>query len=173
MLKKVWIKGFRNLKEVTLTLDSDQSLFFLGENNQGKTNFLESIFFLGHGLSPIEDNISNLVHFEESEAYLGADFVRQEVTNRLYFKITKDGKRVGFINNKSLKVFKSIRSLLNIDFISADIIRLFQDYPDQRRVVLDRFCSVFFSEYQAILRKYEKVIKQKNMWQQTLRLKNM
>lgn len=163
MLKKIWIKGFRNLKEVTLSFEYDQNFFFLGGNNQGKTNFLESLFFLGNAHSPFESILSNLIHFDENEAFIGADFVHKNASNRLYFKLTKDGQRFVFFNNKSLKIYKNLKTLINIDFISADIIRVFQDYSDQRRMVLDRFCAAYFTEYQALFRKYEKAVKQKNV----------
>ena len=53
MLNKVWFKGFRNLEEVVLKFNQNDHLFVLGDNNQGKTNFLEGIYVLGHGGSPI------------------------------------------------------------------------------------------------------------------------
>ena len=46
LLKKLTINKFRNIERSTLEFDSRFNLFH-GRNGQGKTNYLESIFFLG------------------------------------------------------------------------------------------------------------------------------
>ena len=44
MLKKIWFKNVRNLDEIVFNIESQKNYFFYGKNNQGKTNFLESVF---------------------------------------------------------------------------------------------------------------------------------
>ena len=50
MVNRVWIKQFRNINEQLFDIEG-QHLFVFGENNQGKTNFLEAIYFLGNGVT--------------------------------------------------------------------------------------------------------------------------
>jgi DNA replication and repair protein RecF len=162
MLKKLWVKDYRNFDEFVIDLGKKSNFLIIGGNNQGKTNFLESIYFLGNGQSPRESYLGNLVNFDKQEAFLGLDFQKKDTTNRIYFKIGKDGKRVGLYNNKQIRSLSALGKQLDIEYISADIIRIFTESPDFRRKELDRFCSLYFDEYSKHLKAYEKVIKQKN-----------
>ncbi len=162
MIKKLWIKGYRNLEEKVLNIENFSSILIFGENNQGKTNFLEAIFFLINGKSPLENQIENIVSFYEKEAVIGGDFTTFSGENRLYCKLTKEGKKFSILNGKTLRTFSYLKHHVRAEFISSDIIRLFKDSPQFRRTELDQFCGLYFKEYGFLLKKYEKVIKQKN-----------
>ena len=139
MLKKVWFKSVRNLNEVVLPIESDKNYFFYGFNNQGKTNILESLYFIGNGGSPIGAKLSNLVSFQSDHAIYGGEFNHQSNSHRIYFKVSKEGKKEAFFNNKRLTSYRNLKRLLNIEFISADIILIFKESPDLRRKELDGF----------------------------------
>lgn len=51
---------------------------------------------------------------------------------------------------------------MNIDFLSADVIRLFKDAPEVRRRSINRFCSQYFSEYKSLITQYDRLVRQKN-----------
>lgn len=161
MIKKLWIKGFRNLNE-TVVQFSDAPLFIYGQNNQGKTNFLEAFYVLRNGSSVIQSPLEDLVRFNEKEAVLGLDFYSGDLPQRYYLKLSNKGKKQAILNEKEVKTFRSIKSRLWVEFMSADIIRIFQESPDFRRKDLDAFCSVLFESYKTELKKMEKMLKQKN-----------
>lgn len=161
MIKTLWIKGFRNLKETVVEF-SDSPLFVYGQNNQGKTNFLEAFYVLRNGASVIQSPLEDLVNFEEKEAVLGLDFYSKETPNRYYLKLSNEGSKQAILNEKELKSFRSIKSKFWVEFISADVIRIFQESPDFRRKDLDAFCGALFEEYKPELKKLEKMLKQKN-----------
>lgn len=161
MIKKLWIKGFRNLKETVIEF-SNSPVFVFGQNNQGKTNFLETFYVLRNGTSVIQSPLEDLVNFSESEAVLGIDFYSNEVPHRYYLKLTNSGTKKAILNEKEVKTFRSIKSRLWVEFISADVIRIFQESPDFRRKDLDAFCGAIFDGYKLELKKLEKMLKQKN-----------
>ncbi|MSR88256.1 MAG: DNA replication/repair protein RecF [Candidatus Margulisbacteria bacterium] len=162
MLKKLWIKGFRNFDEVNLDFSSSLKWFFFGDNNQGKSNLLESIYFLTTGKSPREEVLKNLIGFHKSEALLGADFESDSGLHRVYLKLSSDGVRQSMVNNVVVRSFTQLSKLICVSYVSADLIRVFQDSPEGRRHFLDGFCALYFSEYGSLLKKYKRVISQKN-----------
>lgn len=162
MLLKLWIKGFRNLKEVVIDFKFGRPFVIFGENNQGKTNFLESIYVLIHGASTLDDKVENWVSLGEKQALLGADFIYEGQVKRLYTKVTDEGKKWGTLEGKPLKSYKALKPILRAEFISSDVIRIFKESPEYRRKELDKFCSAYFPEYGIALKKYERLIKQKN-----------
>jgi DNA replication and repair protein RecF len=162
MLRKIWVSGFRNLEEQLVDLEGRRSTIVYGENNQGKTNFLESIYFLGSGHSPVENKIENLVCFEQKEAVLGLEFETKSEKKKIYFKLNKQGKREGLFDSKRIHSYKRLSDYLRVEYVSADVIQLFQFYADSRRRDLDRFLTTHLPDYGDVLKQYERVIKHKN-----------
>ena len=138
------------------------NIFIYGENNQGKTNFLESIFFLGNGASHREPKNENLIQFKKSLTYIGLEVDKDEQKHKIYFKILKDGKRLGTFDQQLLNSTQLLKKHLNIEYISSDVIKTFQESPDYRRDVLNRFCGILYRDYTATLQEYNRIIKQKN-----------
>ena len=64
IIEKLHILRFRNLDNQYLELNKNINLF-IGSNGQGKTNLIESIYYLGHNRSFKTKNIKDVVPFEE------------------------------------------------------------------------------------------------------------
>ena len=162
MLQKLWVKGFRNLKEVVFDFNDYRAIFLYGENNQGKSNFLEAIYFLGNLKSPKEQNLKNMINFQAKEALLGGDFSLDSKILRLYTKINHENQKYLLINQKNVKKVSEVKKYLLIEYLSIENLRYFLDSPEYRRKSLDNALISFVPEFLAITRKYERIIKQKN-----------
>lgn len=163
-LQKLWLKQFRNLSETVFEFKSGYSVFLVGENNQGKTNFLESVYTLGHGVSVKEKSTENIVQFNTPEALLGGDFYddNSQEKQRVYLKLSSDGKRYIFIDGVVQKKLSTLIDIANIEFLSADVLHIFQESAGFRRGVLDKFATKMFPEYGGLLKQYERVLSQRN-----------
>lgn len=162
MFHKLWLKHFRNLDEVVLDFQGHRHIYICGRNNQGKTNFLESLYYLGNGVSPVDVEHAHLVRFDSESATIGGDVGDGDDSFRVYFKIDSNGERSGMLDGATLKQLRMLRKRVSVEFLSADVIRIFQDYSDHRRKDLNRFCSTIFSEYADIEKRYSRVLRQKN-----------
>ena len=65
-LKSLKLKHFRNYEEADIHFHPGLNIF-LGQNAQGKTNILESIYFLALTRSHRTRSDKDLVHFQEKE----------------------------------------------------------------------------------------------------------
>jgi len=162
VLRKIWVKGLRNLKEFNLDLERITHLHVLGKNNQGKTNFLESLYILGNGSSPITSKPEYVVNFDNDYAIVGGEIVLGDQKHHIYVKIFSNGKRDILINQKLVKTYSSLKKYLNIDFLSADILHTYTTTSEFRRKDFDKFATSYSHEYKSVLKNYERVIKQKN-----------
>ena len=145
-----------------MDMSVDKNIFIYGENNQGKTNFLEALYFLGNGLSPRESNIINLVSFDQEESVLGINLLTPNQSHRLYARLTAKGTKSFILDEKPIRQVSRLFKTIPITYVSADVIRLFQDSPEERRRCLDRFWSQYNPQYGGLLRKFKAVLKQKN-----------
>lgn len=162
MLSRVWLKDFRNFSDEIVDIPGGNHVVLFGRNNQGKTNFLEAVYFLCQGNSFRESAITHLIRFDKPQAIVGGIFSQTDHHAKCYAKITSDGKKQFVLDDKPVHSLTQLRRRFPVDYISADIIAIFQQSPEFRRKVLDRFCSIFFSEYPLELKNYEKILKQKN-----------
>lgn len=162
VLQKIWIRGFRNLKETLFIFQNHSPIVIFGHNNQGKTNFLEAIFMTGHGASFKGSPSTEFIQFGAEDCILGSDIQQDNQLNRVYLKFTRDSKRYLLVNQQPIKRITDFEKLLPIDYISADIIRIFQESPDFRRRDLDGYLSQMDASYRSCIRNYHTVIRQKN-----------
>ncbi|RAP32529.1 hypothetical protein DID77_04460 [Candidatus Marinamargulisbacteria bacterium SCGC AG-439-L15] len=168
MVRKIWIKHFRNLNEVLLDLTGRPNMVIYGDNNQGKTNFLEAIYCLGHLSVPNSYGKYNLVQLDKQVGYLGADVDFESGSHRVYSKLSSDGDKELRWDDQPIKTTRKIQRLLPIDYLSSDIIHVFYGSPDKRRQDLNRFLSIYESDYASLNRRYMAILKQKR---QALKLK--
>ena len=162
MIQKIWFKDYRNLKDTVFELNQNRHIVIIGENNQGKSNFLEGIFLASRGQTPTDNALECVIRGEAEQSVLGLDFIKENETHRLYIKIHKDGKKSYQYNQKEVKTIKSLKNDLLIEFLSADVLRLLQDEPDCRRKELDVFCTLLFPDYLQTMSSYTKILRQKN-----------
>ena len=162
MIRKYWTKGFRNLEETVISLEDAKNVFLHGENNQGKTNFLEGLYLLGNGNSPITDSLENCIASDEKEAVLGLEFLGKDGAHKIYIQIDAEGKKRIQLDETVIKSITSIQKLLNVAFLSADVIRVFQENADFRRKELDRFTGIMYPDFLTQKKRYDRILKQKN-----------
>ena len=158
MLSRVWVKDFRNISDQILAFESFKHLYIYGDNNQGKTNFLESLYFIGNGKTPDKNSIETLLHFNSDSAYLGSDVIKDNEVNRIYMKLSQEDGRFMSLNDEVLKRTQRIESLCPVLYISSDFNRLFVSTPDARRRSFDMILSRLDSEYKQVLKAYKQVL---------------
>ena len=168
MINKVWIQNYRNFTEATINCDEGAHVFLLGQNNQGKTNFLESIHALSHLKGPEQSDISQLVKEGADHSNLAVDFTTNGEQNRLYIQLFSDKTKSVSLNSEPLKSYRSLLSSLPVYHVCADTIRAFQGAADGRRRLLNQFLSQENGEYHTLWKEYQKLIKQKNTLLKTI-----
>ncbi len=156
MIDRVWVSGIRNLGELKLRLDPVS--YVVGPNNQGKTNFLESIHFALTGRGVGGSGVSDLRAFDRRG--IGAVGVGLSGTgSTIYRKV--DAPREPVLD--SVKVSQgAVSKLVVADYWSADLIRSVQESPDIRRQVIHRYCALVDPNFMAHFNAYRRILGQRN-----------
>ncbi|MDB9938914.1 DNA replication and repair protein RecF [Candidatus Thioglobus sp.] len=79
IIEKLHVARFRNLNDQYLEPNKNINLI-LGSNGQGKTNFIESIYYLGHSRSFKTKNIKDVIPFEKDRIQINAIIDGEKVT---------------------------------------------------------------------------------------------
>jgi DNA replication and repair protein RecF len=79
IIEKLHVARFRNLNNQYLEPNKNINLV-LGSNGQGKTNFIESLYYLGHNRSFKTKNIKDVIPFEEELVQINAIIDGEKIT---------------------------------------------------------------------------------------------
>lgn len=159
-LRDLRLTNYRNCENLQLDL-SFPKVLIIGKNAQGKTNILESIYFLSALKSPRTSNNIELINFHADRAEINCNMVKAETAVELDFSYSKEKKRELALNKVKTtpKSFKSV--LKTVLFSTADLL-LLRGNPSDRRDWLDRAISQIYPAYDDRLSKYDKIRIQKN-----------
>ncbi len=159
-LEYLQLSAYRNCLDTMLNFDKSKTLI-IGKNAQGKTNILESIYFLSTLKTPRTSNLTELINFGNDYCKINAQVQKNDVSTDLQYVYTKDKKRELKVNGakSNVKDFKSV--LTTVLFSSSDLL-LLRGAPQDRRDWLDRAISQVYPAYDDRLSKYDKIRVQKN-----------
>lgn len=159
-LRDLSLTNYRNCKDLSLDLASAKVLI-IGKNAQGKTNILESIYFLSALKSPRTSNNIELINFSAEKAEINCNLIKNDTCVELDYSYSNEKKRELAVNKVKTtpKNFKSV--LKTVLFSTADLL-LLRGNPSDRRDWLDRAISQIYPAYDERLSKYDKIRIQKN-----------
>ena len=159
-LKRLGLKNYRNCESVELDFPALKTLI-IGKNAQGKTNILESIYFLSDLKSPRTSTISDLIRFNQSQFEINAEVNKNDTDIELDYLYTQDKKRELKIN-KVKTTPKNFKTVVKTVLFSTKDMLLLRGTPEDRRTWLDRAISQIYPAYDERLSKYDKIRIQKN-----------
>ena len=159
-LRNLKLSNYRNCLNLTINLDSNKVLI-IGKNAQGKTNILESIYFLSSLKSPRTPNNIELINFDANEVEINCNMVKADTDVELDFSYSKEKKRTLAVN-KVKTTPKNFKSVLKTVLFSTQDLLLLRGNPSDRRDWLDRAILQIYPAYDERLSKYDKIRIQKN-----------
>ena len=159
-LNHIHLTNYRNCSDIELSFDKNKTLI-IGKNAQGKTNILESIYFLCSLKSPRTSNTQELINFDSDYFKIEADVNKANTNIELYFVYNREKKRE-LKTNKVKATIKDFKSVLTSVLFSTSDLLLLRGAPQDRRNWLDRAISQIYPAYDDRLIKYEKIRTQKN-----------
>lgn len=160
IIKNVKLKDYRNYSDERVEFAPGVN-FLVGDNAQGKTNLLESIYFSAMGKSPKTNKEKNLIRFSSDYSSVTTHFVTNAGDKDIRISLLNNKKSVQ-INGVSISRLTELIGELNVVYFSPDELKLVKEVPEDRRKFLDISISQFDKDYLMNLIRYEKVLKQRN-----------
>lgn len=159
-LNRLHLTDYRNCSNLELLFDQSKILI-IGKNAQGKTNILESIYFLSTLKSPRTSDLQELIGFNKDYFKIETDITKSNTEIELDFVYNTERKREIKIN-KVKSTAKDFKSVLKTVLFSTTDLLLLRGTPQDRRDWLDRAISQIYPAYDDRLSKYDKIRIQKN-----------
>jgi len=155
---------FRNLAIEEIELAQGINILH-GNNAQGKTNFLEAIYFCAFVRSLRASSDKELINFNATTAKIRTNLVRGASTQTIDAYIEKNGSRTIksiSINRVPVRHMKDLLGRLLVVMFTPEDLRLIKSSPSERRRFMDMEICQLSNVYYSDLREYHRVLKQRN-----------
>ena len=161
-IEKVKLLNYRNFSEEEVYLNPEVNVL-RGQNAQGKTNFLESVYLFSAAKSYRAASEKDLIKFGNESFKIEMDFLTGDMPCHGEYKFSESEKREVKFNG--IKVSKN--SLLSEHFrtvlFSPEEIDVVKGEKELRRNLIDDAICNLKPNYAKILKDYNKCVKQKNI----------
>ena len=152
-------KNFRNLENINIS-PCDGMNVICGENAQGKTNILESVWLFTGAKSFRTNKDNNFIKFGTEKAVCRLDFKSEGIEKTA--EITIKDKREVALNGKKIKSASEFAGNFKAIVFSPNDLSLVSDGPSVRRKFLDTAIGQLYPSYINILKNYIRAVTQRN-----------
>lgn len=160
-LRSLKLENFRSYAELDLTFHR-QSVIFLGDNAQGKTNLLEAIAILATGQSPFASKEAELIRWEADQAIIRSVVDRELGATAVDLLFRAGGRRAIRVNGIYQRRFADLLGKVMIVLFSVEDLQLVKGSPSHRRRYLDGILVQLSPTYYQAYQHYQRVLLQRN-----------
>lgn len=163
LCNSISIKDFRNISEEECTFSDGVNLLW-GQNAQGKSNILESIYFFARGKSFRGVKERELIRFGESSASLSLQFKKEKDRYPVTLEavIPASGKKSLSRNGGRLNTMRDMIGDFRAVLFCPDHLTLVSGGPALRRSFMDIALCQLYPAYLDSFSRYKKILNQRN-----------
>lgn len=160
-LNKLILNNFRNYKYQEIDLINGIN-FFEGNNAQGKTNIIESIYMCAFGKSYRTTKDIEVLKFNEEFCRINLTYKKNDIESDIEVYIDKNNKKQ--LKKDGVKVTRLSNHVGEIPLVifSPDSLNIVKGAPSKRRTFIDMICSQLSKSYLINIQEYNKCLKIKN-----------
>ncbi len=161
IIESIDLVNYRNYEKVHIELDPGINILY-GDNAQGKTNVLESIYMCGTTKSHRGSKDKEIIKFGTRESHIRCFFDKKEYSYQIDMHLREDKAKGIAINGMKLKKAADILGVVNIILFSPEDLSIIKNGPSDRRRFVDSELCQLDKIYLYNLTNYNKIVNQRN-----------
>ena len=155
------INNYRNYDELFIMFDKNTNILY-GDNAQGKTNILESMYVCATSKSHRGSKDREIIRFDNDESHIKVNVKKNDMNYRIDMHLKKNKPKGIAVNGIPIKRAVELFGILNIVFFSPEDLNIIKNGPSERRRFIDMELSQLDKIYLDCLINYNKVVNQRN-----------
>lgn len=160
-IKNISLINFRNYEHEEIELNKGVNIFY-GQNAQGKTNIIESVYLLSTGKSHRSQKDNELINWNNKESKIKIAYEKDKQNNIIEMYLKNNQRKLIKLNGVRLnKTGELLGNLITVIF-SPDHMKIIKEGPVERRRFIDIIMSQVKPGYFYNLSQYVKLIVQRN-----------
>lgn len=161
IIKSLKISNFRNYEMASFSFDSETNVLY-GDNAQGKTNVLESIFVAGTTKSHKGSKDREMIKMGLEESHICMIIEKKDMEHKIDIHLKKHSSKGLAIDGIPTRKSSDLIGLSNIIFFSPEDLAIIKNGPAERRRFVNLELCQLNKVYLHNLSKYNKIIQQRN-----------
>lgn len=161
-IEKLKLKNYRNYDEIEVNFDKNINIIY-GNNAEGKTNLLESIYMCSTSKSHKNSKENEIIKFNESESHIKIFFKKEnqkEIT--IDIQLNKDKKKGIAVNKVKIEKLTEFLGIFNVIMFAPEDLNIIKEGPSVRRKFIDLEICQIDKLYVISLNNYNKTLNQRN-----------
>ncbi|WP_026695814.1 DNA replication/repair protein RecF [Peribacillus kribbensis] len=168
-IQTLQLKNYRNYADLEAGFENKVNVI-LGENAQGKTNVMESIFVLAMAKSHRTSHDKDLIRWDAEYAKIEGRVQKRNSSIPLELIISKKGKKAKANHIEQQKLSQYVGNM-NVVMFAPEDLHLVKGSPQVRRRFIDMEIGQVSAVYLHDMSRYQKVLQQRNSYLKLLQMK--
>lgn len=160
-IKSIELINFRNYDNARIYFTNGLNVI-IGNNAQGKTNLLESIYLASIGKSPRTSKEKELIKWNSTYSKIIIEYVKNNNHKKMEIYLSTSQNKSIKINGYYLKKISQLLGEIYTVYFSPDELNIVKNGPNERRKFLDVALCQFDQTYFYNLNKYYEILEQRN-----------
>jgi DNA replication and repair protein RecF len=161
IIESIDLKNYRNYDFLNMCFDPQTNIIY-GDNAQGKTNILESLYVCATSRSHKGSKDRDILQFDSDEAHIKMQVKKNEIPYRIDMHLKKNKSKGIAVNGIPIHRSTELFGIINIIFFSPEDLNLIKNGPAERRRFIDMELSQLDKIYLSNIVNYNKVVVQRN-----------
>lgn len=161
IIKRLDLMNFRNYEILSLEPGPGTNILY-GDNAQGKTNVLESIYMCSTARSHRASRDRELIRFDAEESHIKMLVDKHGSEYRIDMHLKKSKPKGIAVNGIPIRKVSELFGIVNIIFFSPEDLNLVKKGPSERRRFIDSELCQLDKVYTKHLMNYNKVLAERN-----------
>jgi DNA replication and repair protein RecF len=155
------LADFRNIASLHMEFSQGTNILY-GENAQGKTNILESMYMLSTTKSHRGVRDRDMIRFGVEEAHIRSQIMKGGLDHRIDMHLRKNKSKGIAIDGQRIRKASELIGLLHIVFFSPEDLGIVKNGPAERRRFMDMELCQLDAAYLHDLNQYNKTVENRN-----------
>lgn len=161
IIKSLELTDYRNYEDLKIEFDPGTNILY-GDNAQGKTNILESIYLSATTKSHKGTKDKDIINFKKEEAHIKSIVEKEGIETKIDMHLRASKSKVIAIDGVKIKKAAELLGITNVVFFAPEDLSIIKDGPGERRRFADMELCQLDNFYLYNLTNYNKIINQRN-----------
>ena len=161
IIKSLELLDYRNYKTLQMEFSEGTNILY-GNNAQGKTNILESIYVCATTKSHRGSRDKDMIRFEQEDAHIRMFVEKRGIEHKIDIHLKKNKTKGVAIDGIPIKKSSELMGMVNVVFFSPEDLTIIKSGPAERRRFIDMELCQLNKVYLHDISDYNRIVNQRN-----------
>ncbi len=161
IIESVDLENYRNYENLYMEFANGTNILY-GDNAQGKTNVLESLYMCSTTKSHRGSKDNEIIRLGNNESHIKLIIKKKDVPYRIDIHLKKSKSKGIAINGIPIKKASELFGIVNVIFFSPEDLAIIRNGPSERRKFMDMEICQIDKFYVHNIVNYNKIVNQRN-----------